>query len=239
MSTDERHDLRARLRTDLGLTTPASPATPARPAHTPWYVRALPALGAAAALVFVVGIGLSTLGDGDDADTAAETIAAEEVDTETVDRTSGLTGADSDALELAPPATTFATTQSAESAAAPADDAGVDGAVPRMMTPDNLGALTLSDLQQLESRVDRAADDLFSFFPLDRDELPLAASEPGLLCWDHLLDEFEGALVVDYMGVASVDSVESEVYRLMDSTGTTFIVILDEAGCSITQVLEP
>ena len=78
MSASERSSVRDAVRSELNLEpAPARPVPGATNAR-PWYVRFMPALGAAAALVIVVGIGVSGgLGGGDDADTDDGSVAAD------------------------------------------------------------------------------------------------------------------------------------------------------------------
>ncbi len=224
LTAAERSTLRAAIREELHV-APAPAARPlpaARP--VPWYVRLLPALGATAAIVFVIGIGLNSLGGGDDADTGADDagVAAEatEATSATTAAASELSGVEESAPALA---------ESIEPTAATEASAQSDFA--RMMVPDNLGEVSLSDGDDIAAKVQRASEDLVEFFPYTVSELPAAASEPGLVCWGPLIEELRPGTLVDYMGEAIVDDQEAEVYRTVDDTGLVRIRIFDAVTC--------
>lgn len=222
LSSAERSALRAGVRAELRVGS--APVTTPPPRPTPWYVRLLPALGAAAAVVFVIGIGLTSLNGGDDAGTAEMSADADAGATEAT--TAGTTASQLAGVEEAAPTFSEAgtTTAAAEAPAAESDFA-------RMMLPDDLGEVSLTDQEGLADKVQRAADDLVEFFPYTVSELPAAASEPGLLCWGPLIEDLRPGTLVDYMGQAVVDGQESEVYRTVDPDDVVHIRIFDAVTC--------
>ena len=242
LSETERNDLHRELREKLHLHDEVSePSVAAGRAHQPWYARALPALGAIAALVLVVGIGLNSIG-GRNADMAA--VSPDEEPESAPDSVSQLSSASDDGSELV--RSTEAVTMSTEAAAeetlallSPTDSESDSGLVGLMMFPDDLGEISLNDPDQLAALVEEGATRVREFAPVAYSDLPEAATQPGLVCWQALLGQETPASEIDYLGTASVDGESGEVYRSVGGDGTVTISVFTGESCTAAATLLP
>lgn len=249
LSAMERSTLRAAVKSELNLEEEVAPApTPA----TRWYWRALPALGAAAAIVFVVGIGIASLPSGNDSETAdatAEADSAEEVDPNVPPESAMLQGArvDDEVARTEAPAATEATaeteamaeasTTAATEAAAEAPASERDFGVP--MVPDNLGDISLNDLGLLAAAVEEGAFRLLGFTPYEPFRLGDAATPQGLICWANVLEQEAFDSEIDYLGIAAIDGEPGEVYRVIQFDGTPVIYVFVGDDCATAAIVQP
>ena len=199
LTASERSSLRSAVMAEINL----EPVSPPIAAKAPWYenarfLKALPALGAAAAVVFVVGIGLNSGGGSSESDEATAEVAQAEqtVATEAVaaapmadSAVSGDRVADTEATA----ATTAMTEAPAETTAAAEESesdeaAAQDGAFRVPMFPDDLGELDLSNLDALASLVEEGANRLRDYTPYSAFMLADAATPQGLVCWTGLVE---------------------------------------------------
>ena len=249
MTVSERTNLREVVRSELHVSRAVELPVDTTRAKTPWYVKALPALGAAAALVLVVGIGLSSiggLGGGSDdsaiqATTATEATAATTAATEAATAARSLLGdaesAPQSALDMAD--TTEATSVATAAAAAETEATADDGGFARMTLPDDLGAVSLSDLDEIDALTEEAAEALITNFPFTAFYLPDAAGEPGLTCWASVLDSIglEGEIL--YMGTATIDGVAGEIYRTVSTDNELTIHVFTGPACDPVALIFP
>lgn len=246
MTDAERTRIGDMIRSELhlGLTVDASPDARPEKGQQPWYLRALPVLGAAAALVLIVGIGLNSIsfppiGGSDSASQAASDVTVAAATTEATavgkvaeesavfDRAVAEDFDDAAALAaespMAAPATTTATVSPAS-----------DGTLGRLTVPHDLGEVSLSDLDDIAARVEKAGDELFQ-------DLSYSAArfiEAGLVCWELILDEGEGALVT-YVGTATIDGTNTEVYRTEEPSGLITIHLFAGPTCDPVALIVP
>ena len=206
MTVSERTNLREVVRSELHVSRAVELPVDTTRAKTPWYVKALPALGAAAALVLVVGIGLSSIG--------------------------GLGGGSDDSAIQA-------TTAAEATAAAETEATADDGRFARMTLPDDLGAVSLSDLDEIDALTEEAAEALITNFPFAAFYLPDAAGEPGLTCWASVLDSIglEGEIL--YMGTATIDGVAGEIYRTVSTDNELTIHVFTGPACDPVALIFP
>ncbi len=238
---------------NLGLTVDASPDARPEKGQLPWYLRALPVLGAAAALVLIVGIGLNSIsfppiGGSDSASEAASdvTVAAATTGATAVgkvaeegavfDRAVAEDFDDAAALAAESPMAAPATTTAAatEEAAAATVSPASDGTLGSLMVPHDLGEVSLSDLDDIAARVEKAGDELFQ-------DLSYSAArfiEAGLVCWELILDEGEGAQMT-YVGTATIDGTNTEVYRTEEPSGLITIHLFAGPTCDPVALIIP
>ena len=242
LSETERNDLHRELREKLHLHDEVSePSVAAGRAHHPWYAWVLLALGAIAALVLVVGIGLNSIG-GRNADMGGFRLDEESVGAP--GNESQLSSASDDGSELF--RSTAAMTTSTDAAAAeslallsPTDSESDSGLVGLMMFPDDLGEISLDDPDQLAALVEEGAARVREFAPVAYSDLPEAATQPGMVCWQALLDQETPASEIDYLGTASVDGESGEVYRSVGGDGTVTIYVFTGESCTAAAILLP
>ena len=243
MSAGESSSLRSALRTELNLDA-ATTAAALSPSTTRWYVRMLPALGAAAALVFVVGIGLSSLGGVSDESATAEKatsfdVAEAQADTEATEAASALlldgsASADEDAGPEArdPNLSTTRASTAADSPAATEEMAEGAALVFRLVIPpDDLGEVSVFDEEALAAVVNEAAGRIADFTPYPADSLDFTASEPGLVCWTFIESNVGPETQIDYLGTATVDGEPGEVYRTLEKNGEGVIYVILVNDC--------
>jgi hypothetical protein len=245
LTASERSSLRSAVMAEINL----EPISPPVAAKAPWYensryLKALPALGAAAAIVFVVGIGLNSVGgSSDEAAPTAEMAEAEQtVATEAVaaaEMADSAVSGDRVSDTEATAATTAMTEAPAETTAA-AEEASTDGAVDFAvpMVSDTLGELDLSDLTALALLVEDGAKRLKEYTPYAAFRLPDAATPQGLVCWTDLLELINHDDEIAYLGRAAIGGEDAEVYRIIDPQGTATIYVYLAAECSIAAIVE-
>ena len=244
LSDAERAHLRTTVRDETSLSVAPVTALPLRQ-HQPWYFRALPALGAAAALVVVVGIGVNSIGIGGSDESETQANLVHDVATEAADLTADTEAAarlqgesTEEGQMVAPLATTGATSATTSMAAdtAAEEDGGFRAL---MMLPDDLGEVSLSDLDQLVALVEQGVIRIVEFAPYALTALPEAAAQPGLICWQHLLDQEAFDSVIDYLGIASVNGEQGEVYRTVAVDASTTIYVFVGEECAAAAIVRP
>ena len=243
-SDAERARLRTAVRDEVSLSATPVTALPLRQ-HQPWYFRALPALGAAAALVVVVGIGVDSIGIGQNDEGVAQPTSVNDLSTEAAELTaateaaSRLQGESTEEGQMNAPlattgATSAATTMTADAVAE--EDGGFDRL---MMFPDDLGEISLSDLDQLVELVEQGVTRVVGFAPYAFTALPEAAAQPGLVCWQHVLDQEAFDSEIDYLGIATVDGEQGEVYRTVAVDASTTIYVFVGEECAAAAIVRP